>query len=277
MDDVKIVIFALIAILGITGCGLTKDEDSASANDDQVKDNFTPNGTNCVDNIENAFGCYGATKTLANRKVIEGVWSVYTVSTMPVANQSIYYDTYKLGYQFLSDGTAFKHDATATYSKILTWGVDPTGKEITISNDGTYKIDTQFFNDLNCFKATNSQIGEDIKICNESVLSTGTQNSAGYYGNTVRYGNYSHGNILAVGTWSITKTGQINSVKVTLDSNGTTSNGAQWGISPDGKRITIDDKSYLAYKYPESLECITSFELSGDIILPQTWELCKVN
>jgi len=255
----------------MSGCGLTKDEDVN--NDDNTNETLQPIATNCADNVENSYGCYGPTKTfgVGALTIIDGGWSIYTMSTLPVSTQSRYFDTYKYGYEFLDNGTVFKRDATGT--NILTWGVNSKGDALTISGDGTYTYKGRF-NDVDCFEVTNELIDESIKMCNESSVVMTQENSAGYYGEDVVLGNYTHGRYFATGTWKVISD-QI--FTVTLDANGTTSNGAEWGVRKDGKSITIDDKSYLIYKYPKSEYCMDAFELHGDVITSQTWTLCPMD
>ena len=268
----KALILIFLTLLLMSGCGLTKDDDIN--NDDNTNETLKPIATNCADNVENAYGCYGPTKTfgVGALTIVNGSWSIYTMSTLPVSTQSRYFDVYKYGYEFLDDGIVYKYDATGI--TILTWGVSSKGDAITISGDGTYTYIGRF-NDVNCFEVSNGQIDESIKMCNESSVDLSHKNDAGYYfGQNVTFGNYTHGNYIAVGDWQVISD-QI--ATVTLDSNGTTSNGAQWGVRKDGKSIMIDDKSYLIYKYPNSEDCIETFELSGEIITASQIKLCKQN
>ena len=270
MNYKTLTIFFLTGWL-IAGCGLV---DTDTVNDDNIDDNLKPIATNCADNVENAYGCYGDTKTfgVGALKITGGVWSIYSMSTLPVGTQSESYDTYEYGYKFDGDGTAFKRSDTATYSESLKWGVSQSGDQLTVSSDGTYVYEGRFGNDKNCFKVSNKLVGESIKMCSEDSVDTSHKNSAGYYGNGVTFGNYTHGNYEIVGKWEITGT---NSITVTLDSNGTTSNGGEWGVSEDGKRIGIDGVNYLVHKYPKSEDCIEVFELIGETITPQIRKMCK--
>jgi len=255
----------------VAGCGVIKTD---AVNDDNVDDSLKPIATNCADNVENAYGCYGEAKTfgVGALKIVDGVWSVYSMSTLPVGTQSEYYDRYEYGYRFDKDGTAFKRKDTATYSKSLKWGVSQSGDKLTVSGDGVYIYEGRFGNNKNCFKVSNKEAGESIKMCNEKSVDMGHKNGAGYYGGNINFGNYTHGDFRAAGTWEITGS---SSIVVVLDDNGTTSNGGNWGVSEDGKRIEIDGVSYLAYKYPKSEECVEAFELAGEIITPQVWKMCK--
>ncbi len=257
----------------MNGCGLTKDQDVN--NDDKINEDLQPIATNCADNVENAYGCYGPTKTfgVGALTIINGGWSIYAMSTLPVSTQSRYFDVYKYGYEFLDDGIVYKYDATGI--TVLTWGVSSKGDAITISEEGTYKYVGRF-NDVSCFEVSNELIDESIKMCNEGSVDLSHKNDAGYYfGQDVTFGNYTHGDYIVVGDWQVISD-QITET-VTLDSNGTTSNGAEWGVRKDGKSIMIDDKSYLVYKYPRSESCIDTFELSGNIITASQIKLCKVN
>lgn len=270
MNYKTLTVFFLTAWV-VTGCGLIETD---AVNDDNVDDTLKPIATNCADNVENAYGCYGDTKTfgVGALKITGGVWSIYSMSTLPVGTQSEYFDTYEYGYRFSGDGTVFKRSDTATYSESLKWGVNQSGDRLTVSRDGTYVYEGRFGNNKNCFKVSNKEVGESIKMCNEDSIDTSHQNSAGYYGDSVAFGNYTHGSYQAVGTWEIAG---ANPVVVTLDSNGTTSNGGEWGVSEDGKRIEIDSIKYLVHKYPKSQECLEVFELVGDIITPQIWKMCR--
>jgi len=266
----KSLILIFLTLFLMTGCGLTKEEDVN--NDDNTNETLKPIATNCVDDVENAYGCYGPVKTfgVGALTIADGVWSIYTMSTLPVSTQSRYFDIFKYGYEFLDNGTVFKYDATGT--NLLSWGVSPTGDAVTISGEGTYTYIGRF-NDNNCFEVSNEQIDESIKMCQEYEVDQSHQNSAGFYGENVEFGNYTHGDYLAVGEWQIIGD---QATTVTLDKNGTTSNGGEWGVSEFGKRIIVDDTSYLIYKYPKSESCLETFELLGESITSQTWKFCKL-
>ncbi|MEJ2501427.1 MAG: hypothetical protein P8Y65_09985, partial [Campylobacterales bacterium] len=62
-----------------------------------------------------------------------------------------------------------------------------------------------------------------------------------------------------------------------VPADGSTSGGGEWGVSRDGKVMTIDGTSYLVYRYlrPKEDKCIAVYELAGDIITPSVWKLCK--
>ena len=103
----------------MNGCGLTKDQDVN--NDDKINEDLQPIATNCADNVENAYGCYGPTKTfgVGALTIINGGWSIYAMSTLPVSTQSRYFDVYKYGYEFLDDGIVYKYDATGITGRNL--------------------------------------------------------------------------------------------------------------------------------------------------------------
>lgn len=263
---------AVLALLA-AGCGRIEEVEDGVTIDQDV-----PPAANCINLNENSYGCYGSDKVFFGKKIVEGIWSVYTQSNLQNASNETFYDRYQHGYDFRDDGSAFKRQQSETYTYFQEWGVDDEGTTLKVSDGNTYVYESVFANDSDCLQV--SQNGETVKLCHESFVDRTNENDAGYYGDSVTFGNLTNFYISAVGDWSIAPYDDSNTgetVAVTLDSDGTTSGGGQWGVSADGKTMSIDGTSYLVYQYlkENNRGCIAVFELSGGFTTSTTWKLCK--
>jgi len=265
--------FACAALLVLAGCGRID-----TTIDGSTVDEPTTKAYNCKsDSDTNSYGCYGSDKLFHSEKITEGIWSVYTKSNTSEVDNTPFYDRYQYGYDFLSDGSAEKQEKTDGYILYREWGVNDAGTGITVSEDGafTYKA---VFSGEDCFEVLNGS--ETLKLCHESYVDqTNPPNAMGYYGPNVRFGNRKSFDFEAVGEWRISGYGNNDAdvFSVTLDENGTTSSGGEWGVSKDGKVIGIDGVRYLVYQYLDesSGKCIAAFEMSGYYISAMKWKLCK--
>lgn len=263
-------------VLLLAGCG--KIDDNIQDQDNNTIVENKPSAYNCLsDTPTNSYGCYDTDVLFNGEKVTKGVWSVYTQSNTNRIDGQDFYDRYQYGFDFSGDGSAYKQEQTNGYIFYKIWGVNDTGKEITVSEDGAYAYQ-ETFSGQNCFKVTNN--GDTLKLCHESFVDQSFENAAGYYGPDVRFGNLKNYNFAADGNWTISGYGDNNSaaaVAVTLDANGSTSNGGEWGVSADGKVMEIDGVRYLVYQYlePQAHQCIAVFELYGNTISSMQWKLCK--
>jgi len=268
--EVAVTLSALV-ILG--GCGRVKDTSDANT----VEEPTVP-AYNCyTSSPTNGYGeCYNATALFHSAKVTEGIWSLYSQSNTNRTDGTVFYDRYQHGYVFSSDGSAGKQNKTDGYTIYREWGIDDAGSVLTLSSDGSYTYKA-VFSGQNCFLVTNNE--DTYKMCHESYVDQSQSNSAGYYGSNVQFGNLNDYNFYAVGTWSVAgyDNNTAGATTVTLDANGTTSNGGIWGISADGKVMEIDGVRYLAYQYlePFSSRCIAVFEMAGGIATSLKWQLCK--
>lgn len=271
---VKMIMATGFTLFLIAGCGRVEEVQDGSTIDQPS----TP-AANCIGLSENTYGCYGADTVFHGLKVVEGVWSVYTQSNVENIGNNIFYDRYQRGYEFRDDGSAFMREQTQGYSYFREWGVNDDGTLLKLSDGKSYTYQAVFANDSNCLEVTRED-KSSVKLCHEAYVDYAGENEAGYYGANVTFGNLTHYYIDAVGTWNIAPYDSSNSgdeSTVTLDANGTTSNGGEWGVSKDGKVMTIDGVSYLTYQFlsPASDQCIAVFELAGGAITSTTWKLCK--
>jgi len=262
-----------LLLLGLfAGCGVAEVED-----DTAVDNTFVPQADNCDDGIKNSYGCYGSDQGLGEEMLVEGYWSVYTQRDIGTEFDYVYYDTYLYGYRFFHDGTVVKRDATTFYSESLAWGVDENGESVTLKDDGTYSITGQFENSENCYEVTNDDSEESLKLCHESAVDNTNQNGSGFFGSTVVFGNYHLGDHNASGTWLVSDYDGSSSTTAahTLSVDGSTGSGGEWGVSADGKMITIDGISYLIFKYLVDSDCIAAFEMSGNNSTGEIWQFCR--
>ncbi len=254
------------------GCGKIEDK----VQDGSTVDQPTPPAANCVNLNENEYGCYGSDKVFHGRRIVDGFWSLYTQSNVANVGNVVFYDRYKMGYDFREDGTAFKRQQTSDYVDFVEWGVNNDGTKIRTGDGNTFAYKAVFSSDADCFEVDYN--GKSAKLCNEKPVDESFKNAAGYYGDKVKFGNLTYYNFDAVGKWTIAPY-QIdgNTTTVTLDANGTTSRGGIWGVSADGKLISIDGVSYLVYQYldGDDSNCIAVFETAGLNITSRTWKLCK--
>ncbi len=259
-------------LLGISGCGRIKTvHDGATTTPPSVP------AANCVGLSQNAYGCYGSGTVFNGKKIVNGYWSVYTQSNVKNIGNSVFYDRYERGYSFRNDGSAFVRNQTRGYNYYLEWGADNAGTKLTLSDGRTYTYKGVFLSDSNCFEVTRED-SSTAKLCNESPISYDGNNSAGLYGAQATFGNLTGYYLLVPGVWKISPYDSgSGATTVTLDANGTTSTGGEWGLSSDGKVISIDNTRYLVNQYlsPSSDKCIAAFVLASDVITSTRRKLCK--
>lgn len=271
MRSIWTVTLSAIVILG--GCGRVKD-----ASDDNTVEEPTVAAYNCKSySPTNGYGdCYGSDVLFHSKKVTEGIWSLYSQSNTNRTDGTTFYDRYQYGFEFATDGSAGKQNKTDGYTLYREWGINDEGSVVTLSNEGSYTYEASF-SGQDCFVVGNNS--EKLKMCHESYVDRTQSNAAGYYGSGVQFGNLNEYNFYAVGTWSISGYGENGAgiTSVTLDANGSTSGGGEWGVSADGKVMEIDGVRYLAYQYlePFSNRCIAVFAMVGGITTSVKWQLCK--
>lgn len=262
----------LFVALLLSGCKVEEVEDGTTINQDAVP------AANCIGLSENTYGCYGADSVFNGKIIVDGLWSLYTQSNVENVGNETFYDRYKRGYTFRDDGSVFMREQTEDFIYFREWGIDDDGVELTLSDGVTYTYQAVFANDSNCFLVTQED-GTDAKLCSESFVDFDGENGSGYFGANVTFGNLTHYFLNAVGTWTIAPYDSGNTgttLTVTLQADGTTTDGSEWGVSEDGKVMTIDGISYLAYQFlnDSDSDCIATFELSGGVITSTTWKLC---
>ncbi len=266
MRQVYVVLFLIGLLFLVNSCGIKEVEGTdESTQDEQKQDAY-----NCSDDVRNSYGCYGSDKEFSEKMIVGGIWSVYKRSNIG-ASANVFYDRYQLSYNFKSDGSGFKQEASGSYSDLNEWGVNDKGDELKVSDGNTITYKKQFVNEANCFEVT---IGSTThKFCKES-LQAGSSNSAGLYGASVVLGYLSNYSFSVAGVWDIIdEDGSIE--RVTLNENGTTNSGGVWGVSADAKIISIDAKAYLTHQYLEDSSCIKMIELQGLSLSGVTKKLCK--
>ena len=253
---------------------------------DQTSDNNTiveptPTTFNCkYDTATNSYGCYSSSVVFHNETVVDGLWSVYAQSNTNRTDNQVFYDRYLNGYDFYSDGSGGKQQQTDGYNVARDWGVNDSGSELTVSNDGTFTYSATFLSDTKCFEVTNN--GDKLKLCHETYQNSGATASADagyYYGTDVKFGNRTDYNYLVPGTWSLSGYGDntASEALMTLDANGTIQGGGMWAVSGDGKLMDINGTRYLVYQYlePTAAQCIAVFEMAYGTASSTKWTLCK--
>lgn len=273
----KVWISALLFAGMLAGCGRI-DEDATG--DGVTYEEQTNPAYNCYSNTPvNGYGeCYDSGVLFHGETVDEGVWSIYTQSDENRDDGTIFYDRYQYGFVFNGDGSADKQQKTDGYTEYREWGIDDAGSVLTLSDEGAYTYQAVFSNDSGCLQVSNS--GKTIKMCHESFVDQSFgDDSRGYYGANVTFGNRKSYDFVAEGNWTISgyDTNTAATITVELDVNGSTDTGGEWGVSKDGKVIGIDGTRYLVYQYLDGSKsnCIAVFELSGQVTSSTKWELCK--
>ena len=276
--------FLFSCIVLFAGCGKV---DETVTQDNNPIDDPSPPAYNCKgDTPSNNYGCYGNDVTFHDETIADGIWSVYTQSNTNRLDGRVFYDRYQYGFDFSGDGGAFKQQQTDGYTYFREWGVNDAGTAVAVSDEGTYTWTSSFSE--KCFEvshnmATTNDI-ETVKFCHEDFVDQSNENTMGYYGANVKFGNLENYNFTAVGTWTISGYGDNGASlsTVSLADNGTIASGTggEWGVSRDGKVIGIDGVRYLVYQYLSTSDdhqrgCIAVFELSGGEATSTTWKLCR--
>lgn len=244
---------AILLTLGIfilfSGCG--KIEDQTAGTTEASSDNYKPNANNqCATDQQNSQGCFANEPFFAENRVDLGYWALYKKSN----NYKNYYDMYYKSYKFISDGSVKKRPQSEGYFRIdgSLWGVNDAADTISMDSGESFKLTGRRYSGVDCYDVTHNS--GTYKMCAEKSVDNSHKNSSGYYGEKVSFGNYNFGNYSSVGKWS------IDGAEVTLNSDGTTSNSGEWGVSEDGKIITIDANSYIVNRYPDN-SCIDTYTL----------------
>lgn len=261
---VKIFLISITLLSFFSGCGKIEDDEGAGTTETSY-DNYTPAANNqCSSDQQNSAGCFGNEPYFAENRVDEGFWSLYKKSD---SNKN-YYNTYYKSYKFLSDGSVKKRFESEGYYRIdgTLWGVNDDADTINIDNGDSLSLTGRRYSGTDCYDVTHS--GATYKICAEVAISTSLQNSSGYYGDSIYFGNYNFGNYSVEGNWTIA------GVEIALNSDGSTSNGGEWGVSEDAKVITIDAISYIVNRYPDN-DCIDTYTLVSNT-KQDSVRLCKL-
>ncbi len=248
--QIKLLISSLTFLLILSGCGKIEDEELAGTA--QVSyDNYTPASNNqCATDLQNSAGCFGNEPFFAENQVDKGYWALYKKSD----NYKRYYNVYYKSYQFRSDGSVKKRFESEGMYRIdgTLWGVNDKADTLSLDNGESFVLTGRRYSGSDCYDVTHNDA--TYKMCSEASVDETKQNSAGYFGENINFGNYNFGDIRVAGEWS------IGEAKVTLYSEGNTSNGGEWGVSSDAKVITIDSISYIANRYPDN-GCIDTYTL----------------
>jgi len=270
---VRLITFFLGALLSmtVTGCGRVTDTTNESSTVDQT---FPPAGNDKSEYQNEGLGWYSDDAVFAGQKIVEGVWSVYK-RTDYAQGSTEFYDLYDRGYDFRGYGEAFIRFQTKAFSNSAQWGVDADGTKLALSDYYAYIYKSVFSNDDHCFNVLQNSV--TVRFCHEAFVDANTSNSAGYYGANVKFGNRTNYNFTAVGQWEISPFEGGQGSTVTLDADGSTSGGGEWGESRDGKVMTIDGTSYLVFRYltPPDDNCIAVYELADNDITDTVWKMCK--
>ena len=270
----RTVILALPVVAILAGCGITETSEDANTYVETLTD-----ALNCDNDTAstNDYGCYDSGVLFpgaSGEKVTKNVWSVYTRSDQTL--DTVFYDRYLRGYEFGTDGYAYKQEAGEGYNAFGDWGIDDAGTSISVYNDGSYTYAATFTGQDGCYEVSSS--AGTVKFCHEAYVDQSLQNSTGYYGADLRFGNLINYDYKVVGTWTIAGYGSNDTAQtsVTLNADGTTSNGGEWGLGADGKAIGIDGTRYFVYQYLKKGDCIVTLEvLSSGLASSTQWKLCK--
>jgi hypothetical protein len=277
----------IVAVMLLAGCGKVEE-----VNEDVDEGYTPPPAANCRLDPENVndYGCYGNDKTYGNLLVTEGVWSLYKKSKVDSSiDPFTYFDLITVVYRFFPNsadgagGFGSRKDLWTNQDAILQWGVNADGTELRTSEGHSFVITGRFVNDNRCFNVKDGSDETELKLCNEDLINEGkTAIVAGYYGADVKLGNYTHGNIVVPGTWKLTDNDGSGDAEteVVFDANGTVGGTAVWGVSGDGKQLSILDggrkRSYGVYRYlPNGGDCLVVLEFDNSLPTGQIWKMCK--
>lgn len=282
----KAIYFALLSML-IVGCG-EPIEEIQKEDKSKLSSNYTPSANNQQsatnkdstllpgNNSTQTLGYIGSDVRFGENRVVDNYWALYLVTDTKDS-----YNTYLYGYKFYPDGSLLKRDASIEYKVYLkNWGVDAKGSILTISPDEKYTIISRFTTDKNCYLVSTTLISS-AKLCNEVPINSGyPKNEIGFYGNGVKFGNYIYANVDVVGKWEFN---QVNSASQNtqifiLNSDGTATSNSfsdtkKWGVSDDGKVLSIGDNKFLVYKY-FAQNCFWLSKIEANSIVSQ-YQACK--
>jgi hypothetical protein len=260
--DIFLLSFILVALF--SGCEPVEDEEGSGSPEYSYDDNQQVSANQCTVYQQNSAGCFGNEPMFRYNRVDIGFWALYKKSD----NNKQYYDRYFKSYEFLSDGSVKQRTqgGVAFSADGSLWGASDDGNTIRLDTGESLKYADKRYGDGDCYDITYS--GVDYKLCAEPSQDTTLKHASGYYGDSVRFGNYSRGDLECVGQWSV---GDKN---VTLSADGNTSNNGEWGVSEDGKVITIDSTSYIVNKYPDN-GCIDTYTVIN-YAKSENVRLCKL-
>jgi len=246
----ELFLLSLTLLLALGGCGQIEEDEGAGSPEYSYDDNQQVSSNQCTAYQQNSAGCFGNEPMFRYNRIDIGFWALYKKSD----NNKQYYDRYYKSYEFLSDGSVKQRSQSGVaYSADGSlWGASDDGNTINIDTGEKLVYNNKRYGDGDCYDITYQS--NDYKLCAEAAMDTTLQNAAGYYGENIAFGNYSRGELSCVGEWD------INGQHVTLSSDGNTSNGGIWGVSEDGKVITIDGYSYIVNKYPDN-DCIDTYTI----------------
>ncbi len=248
----------LLALLGIIFSGCEPIEENS---DVSINDSYKPNAVNtCNLSEESTLGCFGDNLEFGDNEILaQGYWSIYDKRSI---NELENYNTYLYSYRFFGNGYAQTVNKMQAYYS-LTWGVDEKGSVIKTDNEGTITYKGIFQSDNRCYEIDHSTLGKALKMCHDDAT-VGKENDLGFYSETIKFGNYIHGNYTVIGTWTVSNydTTKINETYI-LDANGTTKDGSSWGVSEDGKVLHIKDASYLIREYLDG-ECLLCVDIKDN-------------
>jgi hypothetical protein len=260
----QFLILLLLAGMIFTGCEKI-DENS----DNSTNDSYKPNEANtCNQSEESTLGCYGDDLKFGDNELLTGgVWSVYAKRDANVH----YYNTYLFGYEFSDQG--YVALLNRIQNTVIEWGINREGSVITMNPEGTITYKSIFGSNNNCYEITHSAYKETLKFCHDAVVDDSHKNELGFYSETIKFGNYTYGDYTAVGTWVVSEYGTSTTIDIhTLNADGTTVDGGNWGVSENGKILHVNASSYLINKYLNN-GCMVCFDTQTSMSTPL--QLCK--
>ncbi|MEA2110838.1 MAG: hypothetical protein U9P71_02195 [Campylobacterota bacterium] len=258
-----LVLLLLLSSIMFSGC-----EQIDETTDSQTNESFVPNEANtCDQSDENTLGCFGDDMRFGDNSLLtEGTWSIYAKRDDNIN----YYDTYLYSYEFSNQGYVAFIDKVQ--ESVMEWGINRDGTKITINPDGVITYKSIFTSD-ECYEISHSAYSETLKMCPDALVDTTNENEFGYYSKSIKFGNYQYGDYTAVGTWTVSNYGTSTTVDIhTLNSDGSTVDGGNWGINKNGKILLVNSSSYLISKYLSN-DCLLCFDLQGSMLDPL--QLCK--